>query len=182
MIGELIMFHPLAVPAFFFLAGIALAFFGNRIVPFALVLSALIIGFLQGSTLIVQITDKIEILRYGPIVLAILLAVAVSFLYRIAFSLAGLFIGFFASSTLFPELSFVIAGLIALVSGALVYVSRNFVFSVLTSVMGAGLTATGAVNLAAWINVSAGVTIYWVIAAIITLAGLVYQNKKGKRG
>ncbi|MCK5133404.1 MAG: hypothetical protein KAR40_14780 [Candidatus Sabulitectum sp.] len=180
MIGELIMYHTLAVPVFFLTAGIALAFFGSRIIPFVLVLCALILGFLHGGSVLLLFTDKVEILRYGPVVLAVLFAVAVSFLYRVAFFLAGLFIGYFASSALFPELSVIIVGIITLVSGALVYVSRNFVFSVLTSVMGAGLAATGSVNLIAWMNVSAGITAYWAIVVFVFICGIVYQTKRNK--
>lgn len=75
----------------------------------------------------------------------------------------------------------IFAGVVALVSGALVYVSRNFVFSVLTSIAGAGLAATGAVNLIAWINVACGVTAYWVIMAVIAVSGFIYQRKRNKR-
>ncbi|MCK5786029.1 MAG: hypothetical protein KAH54_05680 [Candidatus Sabulitectum sp.] len=159
-------------------SGVALAFFGRRLVPFALVLSALVIGFLHGGSLLLKLTENPGVLRFGPVVLSILLAVLVSFLYKTAFFVAGLLIGFFASSALFPELPLLYAGVIAIIAGALVYVSRNFVFSVLTSIMGAGLTAAGAVNLLAWLNVSAGVTAYWTILAVITTAGLLFQNKR----
>lgn len=180
MIGELIMYHTLLVPVFLLTAGIALAFWGSRIVPFALVLSALILGYLKGGSILQNFSANVEILKYGPFVLAILLAVVVSFLYRIAFFLAGFFIGYFVSSSLFPEFSTIIVWIISFVAGALVYVSRNFVFSVLTSVMGAGLTATGAVNLIAWIGVSASIPVYWAIVATVALGGLVYQNKRNK--
>lgn len=180
MIGELIMYDPLAVPAFFLAAGIALAFFGSRIVPFALVLSAFIAGIMHGGPFLLQFTDNPDILKFGPAVLGILFAVLVSFLYRIAFFLAGFFIGYFTISALFPELSMFPVLLIAIVAGALVYVSRNFVFSVLTSVMGAGLAAAGAVSLVAWINVSVGVFGYWAIVVVITTSGVVYQLKRNK--
>ncbi len=183
MIGELVMYHTFAVPAFMLAAGIALAFFGNRLVPFALVICALILGFLHGGSFLLLFTVNPDVLRFGPVILSVLLAVLVSFLYRMAFFLAGLFIGFFASSALFPDLSVVFAGGLALIAGALVYVARNFVFSVLTALMGAGLTATGAVNLLAWVNVSAGVAVYWLIVMIIFIAGAIYQlnRKKGRK-
>lgn len=180
MIGELIMYHTLAVPLFLLVAGIALTFWGNRIIPFAIILLALILGFLHGGSLLLKFTENPDILRFGPIVLAVVLAIIVSFLYRAAFFLAGLFIGYFACSALFPQLSPIIIWIVALVSGALVYVSRNFVFSVLTSVTGAGLSATGIVNLIAWVNVSAGITAYWVIVVIITVSGVIYQTKRKK--
>lgn len=177
------MYHTLAVPAFMLAVGVVLTFFGNRVVPVALVLSALVTGFLHSGSLLLQFTENPDILRFGPGVLAVLLAVLVSILYRAAFFLAGLFIGFFASSALFPELPVIFAGVIAIVSGALVYVSRNFVFSVLTSVMGAGLTAAGVVNLLAWINISAGIYVYWIILVVFFVIGVVYQNinRKGRR-
>jgi len=180
MIGELVMFHPFAVPAFLTVSGIILALWGSRIVPFALVLFALILGVVQGGSLLVNVTDNPDVLRFGPYVLAVLLAVAVSFIYRIAFFLAGLFIGYFLCSSFFPELSSVLVWVLALVAGALVYVSRNFVFSVLTSVTGAGLAATGIVNLIAWINVTCSVAIYWVIVAVIAISGVIYQTKRNK--
>ena len=175
------MYHTLMVPLFMVATGIALAFFGSRLVPFALVLSALVIGLLHGGSLLARFTDNPDVLRFGPVVLGIVLAVIVSFLYKTAFFVAGLLIGFFASSALFPELPLLFVGVSAIIAGALVYVSRNFVFSVLTSVMGAGLTAAGAVNLLAWVNVSAGVAAYWATLAVIAIAGLVFQNK-GRRG
>ncbi len=180
MIGELIMYHTLAVPLFLLFAGIAIAFWGNRILPFAIIFIALMIGILQGGSFLLKFTENPDILRFGPILLAVVLAIAVSFLYRAAFFLAGLFIGYFACSTLFPHLSSIIIWIVTLISGALVYVSRYFVFSVLTSVTGAGLSATGIVNLIAWVNISAGVTEYWMMVVIITIAGVVYQTKRKK--
>ncbi len=182
MSGDLVMYHTFAVPAFMFAAGIALSFFGSRLVPFALVICALVLGFLHGGSFLLQFTDNADVIRFGPIILAVLLAVLVSFLYRIAFFLAGFFIGFFALSALFPDLALIYTGALALAAGALVYVSRNFVFSVLTALMGAGLTATGAVNLLAWVNVSAGITTYWSIVVIMFIAGTVYQIKRRRRG
>ena len=81
---------------------------GKSIVPFALVLFALILGVVQGGSVLVNVTDNPDVLRFGPYVLAVLLAVAVSFIYRIAFFLAGLFIGYFLCSSFFPELSSVL--------------------------------------------------------------------------
>lgn len=180
MSGDLVMLHPFGVPVFMLLAGIALAFYGNRIVPFALVVCGLILGFFHGGPLLSQLTDNPEVLKYGPAVLAVLLAVVVSFLYRAAFFLAGVFIGFFTTAALLPDLSPVFAWVIALVSGALVYVSRNFVFSVLTALMGAGLTATGTVNLLAWIRIPAGVAPYWIIFVVIFFTGAVFQTKRNR--
>jgi len=180
MIGELIMYHTLAVPLFLLVVGVALAFWGNRIIPFTIILLALILGFLQGGSILLKFTENPDILRFGPIVLGVVLAIAVSFLYKAAFFLAGLFIGYFACSALFPQFSSIIIWIIALVSGALVYVSRNFVFSVLTSVTGAGLSATGIVNLIAWVNVPAETTAYWLIVVIIAISGVIYQTKRKK--
>ena len=180
MIGELVMYHPFAVPAFLALSGIILALWGSRIVPFALVLFALILGVVQGGSVLINFTDNPDVLKFGPYVLAVLLAVAVSFVYRVAFFLAGLFIGYFLCSSFFPNLSMIFAGVVALVSGALVYVSRNFVFSVLTSVTGGGLAATGIVNLVAWVGVTFGVTVYWAIVLVIAVSGVIYQTKRNK--
>jgi len=180
MIGQLVMYHPFAIPVLLLVSGIMLAFWGGRLVPFALVLFALILGVIQGGSVLINFTDNPDVLRFGPYVLAVLLAIAVSFLYRAAFFLAGLFIGYFLCSSFFPDLSMIFAGVVALVSGALVYVSRIFVFSVLTSVAGAGLAATGAVNLIAWINVACDVTAYWVIVAVIAVSGVIYQTKRNK--
>ena len=180
MTGELIMYSPFAVSLLFFSVGIALAFFGNRIIPFALVFCALIAGFLQGGAILQQFTDNPDVLRFGPPVIAVLLAFLVSFLYKAAFFIAGMLMGFFVSTILLPDLSIVPAAIIALVFGALVYVSRNFVFSVLTSVLGAVLTATGTVNLVAWLNISAGVAAYWAVVAVTAVAGIIYQTKRNR--
>ena len=180
MTGELVMYSPFAVSLLLFLVGIALAFFGNRIIPFALVFCALIAGFFHSGSILQQFTENPDILRFGPPVIAVLLAILVSFLYKAVFFVAGMLMGFFVSTILMPDLSIVPAALIALVTGALVYLSRNFVFSVLTSVLGAVLTATGTVNLVAWLNISAGIAAYWAVVAVTALAGLFYQTKRNR--
>jgi hypothetical protein len=177
------MYHTLVVPAVLMTAGLALCFFGRRIVPFALVLASLITALLYSGSFLSAVTDNPGILRFGPAVVAVLLAVLVSFLYRIAFFVAGFFIGFFISSALFPDTHLFLRLASALIAGSLVYVSRNFVFSVLTSVMGAGLAATGSVNLIAWAGISAGVTAYWIIFAVTAVTGVLYQTigSKGRK-
>ena len=180
MTGELIMYSPFTVSIVLFLVGLVLAFFGNRVIPFALIFCALIAGFLHGGSILQQFTDNPDILRFGPPVIAVLLAVLVSFLYKAAFFAAGILMGFFVSTILIPDLSIVPAALIALVFGALVYLSRNFVFSVLTSVLGAVLTATGIVNLVAWLNISAGIAAYWVVVVVTAVAGLFHQTKRNR--
>ena len=180
MIGELVMYHTLAVPLLLLLAGLVLAFFGSRVVPFALVLCALILGFFHGASILQRITDNIEVIKYGPFVLAFLLALLVSFLYRAVFFLAGFFIAFSIVSAVFPELSVFISCVAGVIFGALVYASRNFVFSVLTALLGACLVATGIVNLFAWVNISAGVTWYWVTIAVTFIVGVIFQTKRNK--
>ncbi len=180
MIGELVMYDSLAVPLFLLASGAALAFFGSRLVPFAIAICAVILGLVHGGGLLLYFSENADVLRYGPIVVAILFAIIVSFLYRAAFFLAGLFIGYFAVTTLFPQITPLIAIIVAIICGALVYASRNFVFSVLTALMGAGLFATGTVNALAWVNISAGVTSYWLTVVITFIAGIVYQVKRNK--
>ncbi|MEA3266452.1 MAG: hypothetical protein U9P42_05845, partial [Candidatus Fermentibacteria bacterium] len=80
MIGQLVMYHPFVVPVFLLVSGITLAFWGSRLVPFALVLFALIVGVIQGGSFLINFTSNPEVLRFGPYVLAVLLAIAVSFL------------------------------------------------------------------------------------------------------
>ncbi len=181
--GDLVMYNISVVPAVLLASGLALCFFGRKIVPFALVVASLITAFLYSGPLLSSVTDNTLVLRFGPLVLSVVFAVLVSFLYRIAFFVAGLFIGFFISSAVFPDLHMLYKLAAALVAGSLVYVSRNFVFSVLTSVMGAGLTATGSVNLVAWAGISAGVTVYWIVYAVTAVAGVLYQTigNKGRK-
>jgi hypothetical protein len=175
------MYNPLAVPVVMLIAGLVLAFRGRKLVILALIIGALATGLLHGSSLLSSVTDNSSVLLYGPVALAILFAVLVSFLYRAAFFVAGVFIGYFILSLLFPNPSPAVSLPVAVLAGALVYISRNFVFSVLTSIMGAGLAATGSVNLIAWAGVSAGVTAYMVILAVTAISGILYQTT-GKRG
>jgi len=177
------MYHALIIPAVLLAAGLTLCFFGRKVVPFALVLASVITALLYSGSLLSAATDNPVVLRFGPVVIAALLAVLVSFLYRITFFVAGLFIGFFICSALFPDAHLLPKLASALVAGSLVYVARNFVFSVLTSVMGAGLTATGSVNLIAWAGISAGVTAYWIIFAVTAVTGVLYQTigSKGRK-
>jgi len=181
--GDLVMYHTSVVPAVLLIAGLALCFFGRKIVPFALVVASLITAFLYSGPLLSSVTANPVILRFGPLAVAVVFAVLVSFLYRVAFFVAGLFIGFFISSALFPDVHLFFKLASAVLAGSLVYVSRNFVFSVLTSVMGAGLTATGSVNLVAWAGISAGVTAYWIIYTVTAVAGVLYQTigNKGRK-
>jgi len=178
MYGELVMYNPLAVPAFMLVIGLLFAFYGSRLVPLALSVCALFIGFLYGGSLLSHISSNAVILRIGPVIFAILFAVLVYFLYRAVFFAAGALFGFFAAQLLLPGISILFAVGIGILSGALVYLSRNFVFSVLTSLVGGSLTATGAVNLFAWINITAGVVYYWVILATVAICGICYQTRR----
>lgn len=181
MLGQLVMYDPLWAPAFMFICGILLAFFGRKLVPLALVLASLSAGLLYGGGFIAQFTDSPLAVKWGPVVVAILLSVLVIIVYRFAFFVAGLVIGFFIAGVLLPESSIVITGGIALGTGALVYFFRNFVFSILTAVLGASLAATGTVNLLAWTSLSANAWIYWSIAAVIAVCGIFYQLRKGRK-
>jgi len=181
MLGQLVIYDPFAASLVMLLLGAALAFFGNRLVPLALGLCSLVIGFLHGGQLIASFTDNPHLIQWGPVAVAVLLTVAVLFLYHVAFFVAGLFIGYFALQVLLPDQSIILYGAGALLAGAIVYVSRNFVFSVLTGLMGAALFATGAVNLLAWAGVFAGRTVFWVIASAVALWGIVVQTKRGRK-
>lgn len=181
MLGDLVTYHPLIAPSLMLVCGLLLAFAGRRLVPLALVVSALAAGFLYGGGIISRFTDDPELLRYGPWVLALVFSAAVLVLYRLAFFAAGFFLGLFAAGIFLPESSTIAAVGIAVGSGALVYFFRNFVFSVLTALLGASLTATGSVNLLGWTGISAGVAVYWTIAVGIGLFGALHQLKKGRK-
>jgi hypothetical protein len=181
MLGELVIYDPFTAPFLMLLFGVVLAFFGSRLVPLALALSALVIGFFHGGSIIASFTDNALIIQWGPVAVAVLLTVIVLFVYRAAFFVAGLFIGFFAMQAFFPDRSFFIYGAAALLAGVIAYISRNFVFSVLTALMGAGLLATGAVSLLAWAGVSAGSTLYFIIAAAVAISGTFYQMRNGRK-
>lgn len=179
MLGELVLCHPFYAPLFMLAAGLVLAFHGRKTVPLALGLCALALGYLYGGLFLASVSSDPAVLRWAPVIIALLFTVLVLFLYRIAFFFAGLLIGFFLASFLLPEASAIIIGLAALGTGAIVYVSRNFVFSVLTAVLGAALAATGAVNLSAWAGVYAGPAAYWSLLAAIAMFGSIYQLKRG---
>lgn len=180
MLGQLVIYDPFAAPLLMLLSGALLAFFGGRLIPLALGLSTLALGFIHGGPIIASFTDNPQIIQWGPVVLAVILTVIVLFLYRIAFFVAGLFIGFFAAQAFAPDQSYLVYGISALLAGVIVYISRNFVFAVLTALMGAGLLATGAVNLLAWAGVSAGTIVYFVVAAAAAITGTFYQMKHGR--
>ncbi len=179
MLGELVLCHPLYAPLAMLPAGLVLAFHGRKIVPFALGLCALVLGFLYGGLLLSAISSDPVVIRWAPLLTAVLFTLLVLFLYRVAFFFAGLLIGFFLAGFLLPDASTIVAGLVALATGAIVYVSRNFVFSVLTAVLGGALAATGAVNLSAWAGVYAGPAAYWSVFGAVVLFGAVYQLKHG---
>ncbi len=180
MIGYLISYNIIAVSIIFLISGLILAFRGSRFVPFALIIAGLTAGLLYSGGLLVKITANPDIIKFGPMVIAVLLAVLVSFLYRLAFFVAGFIIGFFITTALFPDLSIIYISGVAIFAGVLVYISRNFVFSVLTSIMGGSLVATAVISLLAWIRISAGIPMYWGIYVIITISGLLYQIKSNK--
>jgi len=175
------MYDPLFAPVILFIAGIFLAFRGRRLIPLALVMCSLATGFLYGGGIISSFTDNPDIIRWGPVLAGVILAVLVNLLYKIAFFAAGALLGFFISGIFLPEAPLSVTAGISLVTGALVYFFRNFVFSVLTALLGASLTATGSVNLMAWAGVFAGVYVYWLIAIVICFAGLIYQLKKKRK-
>jgi len=181
MLGELVVYQPLLAPGLMLVCGLLLAFAGRRLVILALVLSALASGFLYGGGIMASFTEDPGLLKWGPVAISILLAVIVLILYRFAFFAAGFFLGFFLAEIFLPGTSVLAAVGISLGTGALVYFFRNFVFSVLTALLGASLTATGSVNLLAWTGVFAGVYIYWLIAIAVGFTGLVYQLKKGRK-
>jgi hypothetical protein len=175
MYGELVMYHILIVPACMLVIGVLLSFYGSRLVPLALVICALFLGFLYGGSLLASFSSNSLLLRVGPVALAILFSVLVLLLYKAAFFAGAVLIGFLAAQVLLPNISLLFA-----IAGALVYLRRNFVFSVLTSLMGASLAAAGIVNLLAWFKVTTGVTHYWLIFAIVATAGFLFQLRKAK--
>ena len=181
MLGELVIYHPLLAPGLMLVCGLLLAFAGRRLVILALVFSALAAGFLYGGGIMASFTEDPGLIKWGPVAISILLSVIVLILYRFAFFAAGFFLGFFLTGILLPNASILAAVAISLGTGALVYFFRNFVFSVLTALLGASLTATGSVNLMAWAGVFAGVYVYWLIAIVICFAGLIYQLKKKRK-
>jgi hypothetical protein len=181
MLGALVLFHPLAVPGFMLFSGLLLCFWGRRLIPFAVGMCAFAVGFIHGGALISAVTESPSLQRWGPFAIALLAVVLAQFLYRLAVFAAGFLLGFFISASLFPENHVLLYLGAALLGGALVYLSRNFVFSVLTSVAGGVLAATGAVNLAAWLGVSAGTAVYWAVAAVLFAAGLAAQLKSERK-
>ncbi len=179
MLGELVLCHPLYAPIFMLITGLILAFHGRKTIPLAIGLCAMALGYLYGGLFLASVSSDPVLLRWAPFAIAVLFTVLVLFLYRLAFFFAGVLIGLFLAGFLLPEASWMIIGLAALGTGAIVYVSRNFVFSVLTAVLGGALTATGAVNLSAWAGVYAGPIAYWFLFAAISLFGVFYQLKHG---
>jgi hypothetical protein len=180
MYGELVMYHILIVPACMLVIGVLLSFYGSRLVPLALVICALFLGFLYGGSLLASFSSNSLLLRVGPVALAILFSVLVLLLYKASFFAGAVLIGFLAAQVLLPNISLLFAAGIGAIAGALVYLRRNFVFSVLTSLMGASLAAAGIVNLLAWFKVTTGVTHYWLIFAIVATAGFLFQLRKAK--
>lgn len=181
MLGELVVYHPLVAPGLMLVFGLLLAFYGRKLVALALVLASLSLGYLYGGGMVASFTENPLLLQWGPLVVAIILCVIVLLLYRLAFFAAGFFLGLFLAAIFLPEASTLVSVGISLGTGALVYFFRNFVFSVLTALLGASLSATGSVNLLAWTGVSAGVYAYWLIAAGIGLIGLIFQLKSGRK-
>ncbi len=181
MLGELVMYDPLFAPVILFIAGIFLAFRGRRLIPLALVMCSLATGFLYGGGIISSFTDNPDIIRWGPVLAGVILAVLVNLLYKIAFFAAGALLGFFISGIFLPEAPLSVTAGISLVTGALVYFFRNFVFSVLTAVLGAVLFTTGAVNLVAWTGFSAGRTCYIASVVIISILGAAHQLRSGRK-
>lgn len=181
MLGEIVVYHPLAVPLIMLVCGLLLAFHGRKLIPLALVLAAMVLGFMHGGVVISRFTDDPQIIQWGPVAIGILLALLAVFLYRLAFFVAGILLGLFLAGILLPGGGLLWTLLIALVTGALVYLARNFVFSVLTAILGGALTASGAVNLLAWTGLSASVVVYWLILGLTTLFGLISQLKRGRK-
>lgn len=181
MLGELVLFHPLLVPIFLVAAGLALAFNGRRLVPLALGLAALGIGYFYGSSALAALGAGPGILKWGPPVIALLFLVIAIFLYRAAFFLAGALLGFFAAKIFFPFCSVPLLIAVTVGAGALVYFFRNFVFSVLTALLGASLASSGTVNLLAWAGIAAGTTAYWGIALLVASFGLANQLRAERK-
>jgi len=181
MLGELVLFHPLLVPIFFTVAGFALAFRGRKLVPLALGLAALVIGYLYGSSALAALGVSPDVLKWGPPVIAVFFLVVAMFLYRVAFFLAGALLGFFAAKIFFPFSPVLILIAVTVFTGALVYFFRNFVFSVLTALLGASLAASGTVNLLAWAGIAAGTAAYWGIALFAASFGLANQLRTERK-
>jgi len=181
MLGELVLYDPLLASIAMLVCGLLIAFNGRRLITVALVLAALGVGFLYGAGIVSSFTADPVVLKWAPLIMAVVLAVVMLVLYKFAFFAAGFFLGFFLSGIILPGASWITSVGISLGAGALVYFFRNFVFSVLTALLGASLTATGSVNLLAWTGVYAGVYVYWTIAVVTGITGLVCQLRRGRK-
>ena len=180
MLGQLVMFDLKVAPVLMVVCGLLLAFYGRKLVPLALALASIATGLLYGGSFIASFTDNPHAVQWGPFAVAVLLTVVVLIAYRLAFFAAGLVLGFFIAGVILPESTLLVVSVVSLGTGALVYFFRNFVFSVLTALLGASLTATGSVSLLAWVRVAAGTAVYWIIGAVIALCGLVFQLRRRK--
>lgn len=181
MLGGIVMYHTLFAPAVMLLCGLLLAFRGRWLVPFALVVVSLIMGFVYGGAAAASLTENPILIRWAPLLIAVLFSVLAVVLFRTAFFVSGIVLGFFLAGVFLPDLPVFFASIAALGTGALVYFFRNFVFSVLTALIGAALTAAGAVNLLAWVEVSAGTDVYWIITVLTACFGIFCQVKKGRK-
>ena len=177
MIGQLILIHPLAVSIIFIITGLILAARGNKLIPLALILCGLFLGFQYGPFLLTFITGNPTVLTFAPYVMGALFAWLLLFLYKLSFFIAGLFLGYFISTSLFPEMSVIFTLICSLVSAVLLFTSRNVIFAVLTSAAGAMLFATGVVNLLASMGFAAGILAYWIVFTLTFLAGIFSQVK-----
>lgn len=180
MIGELIMIQPLTVSVLFVVFGLILAARGNKLIPFALVLCGLFLGFQYGPLIISLITSNPTVLKFTPFVMGALFAWLLLFLYKLSFFIAGVFLGYLICTSLLPQLSVIFSLLFSLVCGVLLFTSRNIIFAALTSAAGAMLFATGFVNLLAFVNISASILVYWIVFTLTFFAGIISQVKGRK--
>ena len=180
MIGQLIMIHPLFVSILFVITGFLLAAKGNKLVPMALVLCGLFLGFQFGPLLVSYFTGNSSVLQYAPYIIGALFAWLLLFLYKLSFFVAGVFLGYFVCTSLFSQLSVIFSLICSLISGVLLFTSRNLIFAILTAAAGGMLFATGTVNLLAFVNVSASILVYWIIFGFAFFAGI-FSQVKGRK-
>ncbi len=168
-------------PLFLLLAGLALLLWGRSLFWAMVALAGFMVGWMYGGPLAAELTDSVDVIRWGPLALGVAMALISGLLLKVSIFVGGLVLGWFLCAELAPDSALLARALVALVAGGLLLSCRRIVIVVLTSIAGARMAVLGAISLLACVSVNAGSTAVALATVVAAVAGVAHQLRSTGR-
>lgn len=181
MTGVLVMIDPFWAPLVMTVLGLAAAFLGRRLIGPVLALSGFALGLVHGAGIAAAMSSSAGFIRLAPWIFAVLFAALSGLLLRLVLFLSGALLAAAAVASAMTPPPLLAVAIAALLGGGLACAYRNVVFALLTAAFGSLLASSGIVNLAANFSFPIGAAGYFILLAVLFIAGFAFQLKGGKR-